>query len=270
MDVQQVPHEVARLADSHGLGAWQRTLESEAQPFVTFSLVVFLVLGAVFAVCTAVLLVVVVTHPTGAGPGLMLLLITGVPALGLGRLAFTTIKSRRVRAGTRYFVFSEGVVLHRGGVDEAVAWRGIDRVYQSLTTRYVNGVNTGTWSTGTILCGDGRRIKIVDRTEAARQLAELVQRRVAEHKLASAVSDLHSGLTLDFDVFAIDNEGITVKKKRTTVPWNQVRQVQARQGTVTITTTSQRRTSWFPTARSSDIPNYALFMTLVEHMARTR
>ena len=117
---------------------------------------------------------------------------------------------------------------------------------------------------------DGRKIEMSNRTETARQLSAIISQRVAEHKLPQALADLRNGLTLTFGPCSLSSDGLIRKSRRNaTLPWKEVSGVRVGRGSVLIYQGPQKYIWGYPIG-ASKIPNFALFLTLIAQMTRTK
>jgi hypothetical protein len=266
MTVQQgksIPPDVLQLATTHHLGKPQLAVAGETSGMLVFSLIgsgffavgfgILTLLSAGYAISSAYYNVLELSLFLGGATAFFLL------------LALRAWRELQAARGSNYYVFSDGLIVQQGSTSNACSWKDIAAVWQAAYRLIVNGVPV-TRYTYTLDCTDGRMLKLSWRTEQMRQLGTHIVRSVAEQQLPQALRELHAGQTLNFGSFSLSLGGLTYKKA--TLPWNEVRKVEVNNGTVFIKKTS-KRLSWAQEPARS-IPNYTVFMTLVEYMARTQ
>ncbi len=279
----EIPQEIKQLADSSGLGPPVTSLRHEKTLFHTFAFVTYIFVDLVLVALTVLLLLFaffpsISSHPATTDPNklggnpvgaLVLVLVFGGMAVAAVYYTLYIWRKRRETQTARYYIFRDGLIVEQPGKREVVPWREVNEVYQLLQSRSVNGIPVGTWARTTIHCMDGRKVEISNRTQTARQLSTIITRRVAEHKLPQALSALNNGQSLDFGPFSLRIDSLTQKgRENAPLSWREVSKVEVIQGYVFIRQAGKRMGSW-ARVRASRIPNYALFLTLAERMART-
>lgn len=267
----EIPQEMKQLADSSGLAQPMMGLRHEKWAFFTFALIVYIFIDLFFLFFIGIIIIplAVMHNPDQLIARIFGLLLFGGVAFFPTRYTLYLIRKIRETTTARYYVFRLGMIVEHSGKRDVVAWREVDKVYQLVQRRYANGLYAGTWCRTTLHCTDGRKIEIANRTETARQLSTIISQRVTEHKLPQALSDLHRGQTLDFGPFLLRIDGLTrTDRGKATLSWREVTKVEVKEGFVVIWQRGEHWTVWTE-VKASSIPNYTLFMTLAERMART-
>ncbi|RAQ94106.1 DUF6585 family protein [Thermogemmatispora tikiterensis] len=273
-----IPQEIQLLALSNGLGQPVMGLRHEKTPYFLFGFITMLLLSLIMTAFVVIIVIYgfIVKISEGdasqAIAALWLALIAAGVEAGCLYVMFGHWRKLREIATERYYVFHDGFIIGQPGRCEVIAWRQVEAVYQLITRIHVNVIPIGTWARSRIHCTDGRKVMIYNRTQAARLLTEIIGRRVAETKLPQALSALNSGQTLDFGPFSLSIDGLRKRKGRanTLLPWRElggVSVVSVNWPEVWIYRADKRQRLW-ARARPLAIPNYTLFMTLVERMAR--
>jgi hypothetical protein len=260
---ERIPSEVMDLATTRNLGPLRMAVRGERS-----NLLVLSVVGVSFATLFAGALtvsVVVGYFLSRQSAALFVALLFGSGTLVLLRLTMRAVREMRGARRSSYYVFRDGLLVQQGGINTIIPWDAITAVWQAAYRRMVNGVPF-TWYIYTLQYGNDRKLTFTWRTAAMQELGTMLVREVTNRRLPEALRSLEARQTLDFGVFSLSLGGLTYKKA--TLPWNDVRKVQVVKGTVLIDKAGKRLASWAH-ENVARIPNYAVFMTLVERMART-
>ncbi|MBE3567547.1 MAG: hypothetical protein IMW90_17675 [Thermogemmatispora sp.] len=273
-----IPDEIRLLALSTGLGQPVAGLRHEQTSYFRFGFVWLIFISCIESVATAVILytgVNAISHDDTriAIAALLVGVLLGAGAVGLVRTIVWHWRKAREIATERYYIFRDGLIIGRAGSCEVIPWREVEAVYQQITRIYVNAIPTGTWAHTRIHCIDGRKVVLRNRTRTAQLVSEMISRGVAEKKFPGALSALNSGQTLDFGPVALRIDGLLRKGRskspNTLLPWREVARVEvvsSDQPEIRIYRVGERQRPW--RLRPFAIPNYGLFMALLEHLAR--
>jgi hypothetical protein len=263
-----VPAEVTALATAQNFGPLRLMVSGETSGSLIARLI-----GAWFLVLFfgsfALLTLVVGILQMQPGALLVALLVATAPAFLLWQALGTGSELRTARH-TSYYVFRDGCIIQRDGVNEALSWAEITTLWRRAY-RLRNDVVPTRGYRYTLQCADGRRIKLSWRMRAMprqfatlRQFDDLLVREVTNQRLPEALRALDARQTLDFGPFTVGMGGLTYKQA--TLLWNEVRHVDIENGVFSIYKVGKR----LPWARkqASKIPNFSVFNALVERMAR--
>lgn len=260
--VERIPSDVMELAATRNLGPLRMTVRGERSKKLVFVVagtslfVLFLGAATVFAVVGYLL--------SMQSAALFVAFMLGVSTLLFFWLASRAVREMRLARSSSYYLFRDGLIARQGEINEVTPWDAVTVIWQAAYRRMVNGVSY-TWYIYTLQYADGRTIKFTWRTAAMQELGAILVREVTNRRLPEALRSLEAGQTLDFGTFSLSRAGLTYKKA--TLPWDDVRKVQVVNGTVRIDKAGKRLLSWAH-ENVARIPNYAVFMTLVERMAR--
>lgn len=258
-----VPAEVTALAIARNFGPLRLTARRETSRMLIATLMsswfLVLLMGAV------TLSLVVVGIFSGH---LELLLAALLPAAALASLLYLgpRYEMEFTTSHPSFYVFRDGFIIQRDSTNEALSWA-------EITTLWRAGYRTSSYRTPTrysytLQCADGRKVKLgtMPRRSASLQLFDdMLVREVTNQRLPEALRALNAGQTLEFGPFSLGMGGLT--HKQATLSWNEVRRVYVGDGYFSIYKVG-KRLPWGGGKRVARIPNFSVFLALVERMAR--
>jgi hypothetical protein len=141
--------------------------------------------------------------------------------------------------------FEDGILLIRGAEKKVLRWSDVTSLGQDIRST----VSWGNWEDP----GEGIPMfsyhvysiymqsceKYIFSGVKVEPLCDLIQKKIKRHILSRAVAVYNSGGTVQFESISISQTGIGNEKE--TVPWQEVEQVSAYEGTITI---KKRKKLW--------------------------
>lgn len=212
----------------------------------------FIALGAVFALIGLLV-------SKGEWPDLLIAAM-GLPLVLIGVIVF--IRNKR-RQDLCIRLFTNGFTRTLSGQTVAVRWDEVAEVWQNVIQTYRGHVRSRTIHTYTLRLADGRKFVFNDQVAQIAGLGTALQQQCAARILPRARASYNTGAVVTFGPFGISREGIT--KGGATLPWEQVAQVDLRQGMLHIKKKGARRDWAF--ALATKIPNLPVLMALANQNA---
>lgn len=234
---EQIPDAVASFAAAHDLGRHHETFLPQPMGKVRLAgLMVFAVLGLACFVL----------------PGLMFVwILMQSPNLS------------RKQAAKRIHLFENGLVVADGtGPTDAFRWDSLTAL-QQITRKYANGVYVGTTYLYTLFKQDGSSVKLTNFYADPERWGAAIQHEITRTQLPRVMASLEQGGTVRFGDIAMTKGGISTTK-RGAVQWNEIENIEVKDGTVFLAKAG-KMLSWSNTPVAK-IPNFFLFLTLVDHL----
>jgi hypothetical protein len=211
-------------------------------------------------------------------------------ANGLGQLVRVFTRRKRPRlfgpaqVTSRIFDCEEGLVYQSvsDGKVHVYSWDKVVQMYLGSTRHYVNGGYTYTSYSSTVILSDGGKLSLTgmftDPALSRRKrptandeheifmLMSAASKVVSQEQLPDAVARLERGEKLTFGDITISLAGVDTAKGL--IPWNGIKDVQARQGVITI----KQAGKFFPLSSQpvAKIPNAQLFFMLADALRRSQ
>lgn len=185
----------------------------------------------------------------------------GVALLGLALYLFSTVAQA---ATQRVYLFQRGVVIAKGDQLQPFPWNQVAEVWQSVTRNYRNGIYVGTTYSYTLHRVDGYQIKLGNLTKNIAELGPVIARGVTQELIPRALHAIRNGQTLTFALFSVNQQGIG--NGREFIPWQQVQNINVKQGRVTVKKIGISRT--WGTITVAKMPNFLIFTAVTEEMIR--
>jgi Family of unknown function (DUF6585) len=237
---ERIPDAIASLAADEGLGRHRLTILPKRQGFLMM--------------CNSFFVVVV---------GLVCFVLPGLIFL---RLLLRTPNLSRRAAARRLHFFENGLVeIDHDGVPAAFRWDSM-MVLQEITESYVNGVHVGTGHRYTLHKKDGTVRKLVNFYAEPERWGPFIQQEVTGFQLPGMLRMLEEGRALTFGDITVDRSGIATPR-RGSVTWPEIQDVRVTGG-VLLLKKAGKSLSW-SSAKVKDIPNFFLFLTLVDGLRRS-
>ncbi|MEU5695357.1 DUF6585 family protein [Actinosynnema sp. NPDC020468] len=199
----------------------------------------------------------------------------GVPIMFVGFLVHTLVEKRtgRLRPHHRVYQCDEGFVLpaRRGKPARAFRWGDFTAVHREGVETYYAGRYVGSRQSYRLVRGDGVEA-VFDGADAhdARQPTDVAEfgaeaeHAVARHALPEAARTVERGRTVRFGRLAVAATGITVGGGD--YLWSEIRELAVSNGSLTLWPVRGRRVK----VEVADVPNFRVFLALVEHLRGTR
>lgn len=173
----------------------------------------------------------------------------------------------RKQAAKRLYLFEQGLIVSGdAGPTGCIRWDRVT-VYQEITKTYVNGVYVGTTYLYTLTNPDGTAVELTNFFADPDVWGQAVQTEVARAQLPAVLSVLEQGQTVRFADIAVNASGVSTPKHGS-VTWDEIEKVSVVNGTVYLTKAGKRR-AWSG-QRVKTIPNFLLFMAVVDHLRAQR
>ncbi len=259
--VQSIPVDVQQLAGAYQLGAPLE--EYRFKPIrAIFASIFFLLLGVgfiAFIVATGSL----TTSLNGDTFKFLLFIVLGLFMVGVGVWSgITTFRDMSLRV----IICADGLLRVKRNQVEIIRWDQVEAMWQAVTKRYVNGVYTGTTHLYTVHRADGATFKFNDNIRHVEALGNSIQREVTRKLLPHVISAYNMGSTVTFGTLSVNQQGISNSKEM--LPWGQFNGIQVNRGIVTV----KKEGKWlnWSTVRVPRIPNFYVFMALVDYAAKGR
>lgn len=213
-------------------------------------------------------------HPQRLGAlrlgGLLFFGVFGLVALVLPGLYFLWLASRtpnlsRTQAARRLHFFEYGLVeVAADGTPAAFRWDSM-MALQEITERYANGVYVGTTYAYTLHAKDGTVRKLTQFYAEPERWGPFIQQEITGFQLPGLLARLDQGETLRFGDLSVSRGGIATPRSGS-AGWTEIEQVQIKNGALFLRKGGKSR-SW-STKAVKDIPNFFLFLALVERLRR--
>jgi len=190
----------------------------------------------------------------------LLVAAAGLPVALIGVVA---LLGRQRRRDLCVRLFTDGFTRTLGGQTVAVRWDEVTEVWQNVIQTYRGSAHTNTTNIYTVRLTDGRKFVFNDQVDKIAGLGAALQQQCAARMLPRVHATYNAGEVITFGPFGVSRSGIT--KGNTTLPWQQVEQVELRQGVLHIRKKGARRDWAF--AMASKIPNLPVLMVLVKQLS---
>lgn len=168
-------------------------------------------------------------------------------------------------ANQNVYLFQQGLVIDKNKRVQAFPWNQIAEVWQSITRNYRNGGYVSTTYLYTLRRSDGYQVKLNNLTKEIAELGSAMMQGVTRELVPRALHAMQNGQTLTFAPFSINQQGIS-NRQDNIIPWQQVQEVDVKQGRVSIKRVGAAQSSWTTTV--AKIPNFFVFIVIVEEMRR--
>jgi hypothetical protein len=162
------------------------------------------------------------------------------------------------------FACIDGFVLVKGSKIVACRWDQVAFVWQRVTRTSYNGIYTGTTCKFTVRRADGVEIIFTQDFRNATQLGTQLQREVTRRLTPQALAAVKAGQTLPFGLFNVNWQGLSTSWGM--IPWNQIQQVSANRGMVSIQQRGQRRGRSY--GGVDKVPNLYVFFNVAHAMSK--
>jgi hypothetical protein len=207
---------------------------------------------------------------------ILLALAYAVPVVALlltafivGMFVLSANRRRRAReqadSGLELRVHERGVAVAGPGVEAVKAFRWDEMSVRQDITRHVrNGAHTHTTYSFELAAPGVPATRInggtVGTFEAAETWSSLIQQRVTEAQLPSALEALQAGRTLEFGKFKVNAQQLTAGSN--SVAWSQVQDLKTEQGLLSVK--KEGRWTSFSVSAIREIPNFFVFRALAD------
>ena len=241
--------ETNTLSQSHDLGGL--VAEHHANPKAQSEA---LLVGWCFIIAGAFMALVGWQVSKGEWPELLIAAV-GVPLAVIGAIVLI---GRQRRRDLCVRIFADGFTRTLAGRTEVVRWDEVAEVVQNVTQTYRGNVRTNTTHIYTVRLTNGRKFVFNGQVDKIAGLGSALQQHCAAGMLPRAREAYQAGESVTFGPFSVSRAGIA--KGKATLPWEQVEQVELRQGVLHIRKKGERRDWAF--AMASKIPNLPVLMAL--------
>ncbi|MBN2392790.1 MAG: RHS repeat protein [Anaerolineae bacterium] len=214
-----------------------------------------LLVGWCFIITGAFLALVGMQVSKGEWPELLIAAV-GLP---LAIIGVVVLIGRQRRHDLCVRIFTDGFTRTMAGQMDVIRWDEVAEIWQNVTQTYRGNVRTNTTHIYTVRLTDGRKFVFNGQMDKIAALGSALQQQCASGMLPRAREAYQAGESLVFGPFSVNRAGIA--KGRATLPWEQVEQVELRQGVLHIRKKGERRDWAF--AMASKIPNLPVLMALV-------
>jgi len=238
---QQMPPEVYQLAGTYQLG----TLNVLYKPTFTNPLAI---IGITIGVIILDIILAAVIYNVGFIVYILFLLPIFMIVFAINRIA---------NCNLRVYAFTNGLVRAKGSQNDVIRWDQVQAVLQNIT----RGTYSGTTHNYTVRRGDGATFKFGSVLRNVANLGQTLQQEVARALLPRAIAAYNAGSALPFGSLSISVQGINNGSE--TVPWNQVQNVEVKQGFVLVKKMG-KSLNW-ARVKVSTIPNFPVFMGMVSY-----
>ncbi|MET9409165.1 DUF6585 family protein [Streptomyces sp. NPDC002935] len=231
------PDDIAGLAAAEGLGEHRGTVLPKRQ--------------SALMICNFVFLIVV---------GLFCFVL---PAIWFVWMAMQTPNFSRKAAARRLHFFEHGLIeTDRKGRPVAFRWDSMTAL-QEITESYVNGIYVGTGYRYTLHKQDGTVRKVTNFYAEPERWGPFIQQEIAGAQLPGMLRILQEGQQLTFGDISLNRHGVATRK-RGAVTWTEIEDVRVDNGVLALRK-SGKWLSW-SSKPVKDIPNFLLFLALVDHL----
>jgi len=246
--------EVNILAVQHQLGLFKAEYKAKLAILSTRSVVAFTLIGLL------------------GGAGLIAYSALDRGAATLGALGFILLCAGLWLAvnallyyGLRVYVFTEGLVWIRGNKSDVIRWDHMKMIWQKVNKRYLGSFYIGTSHAYTVQRDDGKKFKFNDGLSNVEALGNTLIREITSRLLPKVIDTYNAGETVSFGKLSVTIHGIS--NGEDIILWNQVKNIQVNKGALAINKDGQ----WinWTTIKVSKIPNFPLFMALVDYIMKS-
>ena len=251
---QSVASEVYILASTHQLGTPQGQYKAKLA-ILSARAVVILTLIGILGGAGLLAYDIATTHAISTWGLLGLLGLAAGLWLGINALRYY---------GLRIYLFTEGLVQVKGDKITVVRWDQIKTVWQNVQKRFISSFYIGTVHSYTVQRDDGKKITFDDGLKDVEALGNIVTREVTSRLVPDVIATYNAGEPVTFGKLSVSIHGIS--NDGDIVLWNQIKGVQVVKGTLAINKDGQ----WlnWPGAKVAKIPNFPVFMALVEYVLK--
>jgi hypothetical protein len=249
-----LPAEVNILAVQNQLGIWRAEYRARltilnARTVLVLSLVG--ILGGAGLVISDILL-----HRASTWGGLGIVLLCGGLWLAINALLYY---------GLRVYVFTEGLVRVKGNSTDVIRWDQIKTIWQKVNKRYLGSFHIGTTHVYTVQRDDGKKFRFNNGLSKVDALGNTLTQEINHRLLPKAIDTYNAGEPVTFGKLSVSLHGISNGEE--IILWNQVKNIQVNKGTLAINKDGQ----WlnWTTIKVSAIPNFPVFMSLVDYIMKS-
>ncbi len=167
--------------------------------------------------------------------------------------------------GLRVYVFTEGLVWIRGNKSAVIRWDHIKTIWQKVNKRYLGSFYVGTAHAYTVQRDDGKKFRFNDGLSNVEALGNVLTREITGRLLPQVIDTYNAGETVSFGKLSVTIHGIS--NGEDIILWNQVKNIQVNKGALAINKDGQ----WinWTTIKVSKIPNFPVFMALVDYIMKS-
>ena len=185
----------------------------------------------------------------------LLIAAVGLPLATIGAVVLI---GRQRRRDLRVQIFTDGFTRIMPGQTDVIRWDEVAEVVQNVIQSYRGNVRTNTTHIYTIRLTNGRKFVFNGQVDKIAGLGSVLQQHCAAAMLPRAREAYQAGESVTFGPFSVSRAGIS--KGKTTLPWEQVEQVELSQGVLHVRKKGERRDWAF--AMASKVPNLPVLMAL--------
>ncbi len=249
-----LPAEVNILAVQNQLGTWKTEYKAKLtilneRTVLVLSLVG--ILGGAGLVASDYLL-----HVSSSWGGLGIILLCGGLWLAINALLYY---------GLHVYTFTEGLVRVKGNTSDVIRWDQIKTIWQKVNKRYLGSFQFGTTHVYTMQRDDGKKFRFNNGLSKVDALGNTLTQEVNRRLLPKAIDTYNAGEPVTFGKLSVTIHGISNGEE--IILWNQVKNIQVNKGTLAINKDGQ----WlnWTSIKVSGIPNFPVFMSLVDYIMRS-
>ena len=248
--------EVQILASTHQLGTLQAQYRAKLA-ILSGRAVAILTLIGILGGAGLLAYDIILTH--GTSPWILL----GVALLGAG--LWLGINALRYY-GLHIYVFTEGLVRVKGDKSTVVRWDQVKTMWQKVHRRFISSFYLGTAHAYTLQRDDGKKFIFNDALKNVEFLGGTLLREVNSRLLPDVIAKYDAGEPVTFGKLSVSIHGISIGEE--IVLWNQIKGVQVVKGALAI----NKDGKWlnWPGVKAAKIPNFPLFLALVDYVLKRR
>jgi hypothetical protein len=167
--------------------------------------------------------------------------------------------------GLRVYVFTEGLVWIRGNKSDVIRWDHMKTIWQKVNKRFLGSFSIGTVHSYTVQRDDGKKFKFNDGLSNVEALGNTLTREITGRLLPKVIDTYNAGEPVSFGKLSVTIHGIS--NGEDIILWNQVKNIQVNKGALAINKDGQ----WinWTTIKVSKIPNFPVFMALVDYIMKS-
>ncbi len=244
------------LASTHQLGTLQAQYKAKLAILSTRAVVILTLIG-ILGGAGSLALGLTDKSAIMAWGLLGLILLCGGLWLGINALRYY---------GLRVYVFTEGFVRVRGDKSTVVRWDQITTIWQRVQKRFISSFYIGTVHSYTVQRDDGKKFTFNDALKNIEALGTTLTREVNSRLLPEVIATYNAGEPVTFGKLTVSIHGISIGEE--ILLWNQIKGVQVMKGALAINKDGQ----WlnWPTVKAAKVPNFPVFMALVEYVLKSQ
>jgi hypothetical protein len=168
--------------------------------------------------------------------------------------------------GLRVYVFTEGLVQVKGHKSTVVRWDQVKTMWQKVNVRFISSFYIGTVHAYTLQRDDGKKFTFNDGLRNVQVLGGTLIQEVNSRLLPDVIAKYNAGEHVTFGKLGVSIHGINIGEE--IVLWNQVKGVKVEKGALAIYKDGEQL-NW-PTVKAAKIPNFPLFLALVDYVLKSR